>query len=233
MINLENKIYLALKNAITNRRLPPGTKLSEVSLSQKLNASRTPIRSALKGLSYEGLVQIFPNRGAYVAQPTAQEVKEVFEMRILLEEHAVEKACQNINPSEKSLLKLQTFIENEASYYEKNNFNKVLGEVTNFHMEIARFAKNKILIKNIQEMLALSTIYQTFYSDVDTRKPNSPREHKEILSAVLEQNVTLAKQRMAQHIQLIIDRFNFNLMQYPVGSVGDIINEYYGNKIDT
>ncbi len=62
---LENKIYKMLKAAIINRELPPGTKLSEQELADTLNVSRTPIRSALRRLSYEMYVKIIPRRGAY------------------------------------------------------------------------------------------------------------------------------------------------------------------------
>lgn len=223
---LENKIYLTIKKAIVDRELAPGDKLSEESLAQMLHVSRTPIRSALKRLSYERLVQIIPNRGAYVTQPTVKEVKEVFEMRILLEGYAVVKACENIELHAGLLERLEDSIKSEEKAYEKNDFGEVLGHVMNLHVEIASLAQNEMLKNNIQNLIALTNIYLTFYSDINLDKPDSPREHREIMNAIKSKNTDLAKQIMTEHIHAIIGRLNFELIRNP-RNVNDVILKHY------
>lgn len=224
-LNLEKKIYLTIKKAIINRELAPGEKLSEDSLAKVLQVSRTPIRSALKRLSYEGLVQIIPNRGAFVTQPTVKEVKEVFEMRVLLEGYAVEKACQNIHLQEEAINKLEKFIHLEELAYKNSQFDQVLEHVLDFHVEIANLANNDVLKKNIQELIALTNIYSTFYSDINLDEPNSPAEHREIVEAIKKRDAPLAKQIMTKHIEAIQGRLNFDLIK--PRNISEVILKHY------
>lgn len=224
-LNLEKKIYLTIKKAIINRELAPGEKLSEESLAKVLQVSRTPIRSALKRLSYEGLVQIIPNRGAFVTQPTVKEVKEVFEMRVLLEGYAVEKACQNIHLQEEAINKLEKFIHLEELAYKNSQFDQVLEHVLDFHVEIANLANNDVLKKNIQELIALTNIYSTFYSDINLDEPNSPAEHREIVEAIKKRDAPLAKQIMTKHIEAIQGRLNFDLIK--PRNISEVILKHY------
>jgi len=68
--NSENSVYQKLKTAIRKRYIKQGSQLVEVTLAQKLGVSRTPVRSAIKKLEAEGLVNSIPNRGAFVITPT-------------------------------------------------------------------------------------------------------------------------------------------------------------------
>ena len=74
-----------LSTAILSHRIMPGTKLGEDELSEVFSVSRTIIRSALQYLSYERLVTIERNRGAFVAKPDPEEAREVMEARSLVE----------------------------------------------------------------------------------------------------------------------------------------------------
>src|SRR5918994_949804 len=74
-----------LRDAIVDRRLAPGTKLSESEVGTLFEASRTVVRSALQMLSFEGLVRTERNRGAFVANPTPEEARQVFASRRLIE----------------------------------------------------------------------------------------------------------------------------------------------------
>ena len=81
--------YAAIKQAIIEKALAPGTKLPEDTLGGPLGMSRTLIRAALARLAAEGLVDTQPNRGATVAQPSVEEAHSVFEVRRALEAEVV------------------------------------------------------------------------------------------------------------------------------------------------
>ena len=75
--SLEEKVYIELQEAILSEALKKGESLTELSLSEKLGVSRTPVRSALQRLSEVGLVKIVPNRGAVVLGVTKEDILDM------------------------------------------------------------------------------------------------------------------------------------------------------------
>ncbi|MBD8004535.1 GntR family transcriptional regulator [Bacillus norwichensis] len=223
---LENKIYKMLKAAIINRELPPGTKLSEQELADTLNVSRTPIRSALRRLSYEMYVKIIPRRGAFVNQPTLKEVEDVFEMRILLEDFAVMKACQSHAKFKSTIQSLEGMIQKEKEAYASKNIGGVLENVYDFHIEIAKISQNDILINQLRELISLTNIYLTFYSEMDLDEPASPQEHADILEAIKVNDEELARNRMKHHINKVIDRLNFGMLARNDTKLETVLSKY-------
>ncbi|GIN92400.1 GntR family transcriptional regulator [Siminovitchia terrae] len=223
---LESKIYKMLKKAIINRDLVPGTKLSEETLAKTLNVSRTPIRSALQRLSYDMYVKIIPRKGAYVNQPTLTEVEDVFEMRILLEDYAVMKACQNYGKFKSTFENIEKIIRDEINAYKSQKLDDVLDKVFDIHIEIAKLSKNEILINQLRELISLTNIYLTFYSDMKLDNPTSPKEHLDILEAIKVNDVDLARKRMKHHINGIISRLNFEKIEQNYNDVEKILSKY-------
>ena len=82
---LGNQAYQKLKRIILGRQISPGEKLNESELAQGLGISRTPVREAINRLEKEGLVEIIPQRGAFVVQFSAKDVLELFLIRENLE----------------------------------------------------------------------------------------------------------------------------------------------------
>ena len=78
-------VHAYLRECILNGTLPPGTKLSQVSLAAQLGISRTPLREVLRMLQEEGLVEIEPNQRTRVAGLDPQELDDIYASRILLE----------------------------------------------------------------------------------------------------------------------------------------------------
>ena len=79
--------------AVHEHRLAPGTKLNEDEVADVYGVSRTVVRAALQRLSHDGLVELRRNRGAFVAQPSIRDAREVFEARALLEQHVLDHAA--------------------------------------------------------------------------------------------------------------------------------------------
>ena len=92
-------IYERIWMAIVDRSLPPGTKLTEDRLGELFGVSRTRIRQVLFQLAYEGVVTLEPNRGAFVAQPSVRDAREVFEARRVIECSVVARALHTLSPA--------------------------------------------------------------------------------------------------------------------------------------
>src|SRR5215831_8262273 len=98
-------VYDALRQAIVNCLLKPGERLNVYELANKLGVSLTPVRSAIQQLATEGLVEIRPRSGTFVATLTPQDVDETFKIRCALECLAGEEAIHNIAPQQLRRLK--------------------------------------------------------------------------------------------------------------------------------
>jgi DNA-binding GntR family transcriptional regulator len=90
--NLTEQAYQSVKQQLLNGSFPEGSKLTEEYLSSALGISKSPVREALMRLESEGLINIEARRGAYVRKFTAKEVRELYDVRALLEVHAVSTA---------------------------------------------------------------------------------------------------------------------------------------------
>lgn len=86
----------SLRDEILSGAIPSGARLGEAELAGRYAVSRTPIREALSRLAAEGLVEIQPNRGARVATWTAEQLREIFELRLRLEPYAVRQAVPHL-----------------------------------------------------------------------------------------------------------------------------------------
>lgn len=93
-VNATTFVHSYLKALILDLVLPPDTLITEMDVAKATGLSRTPIREALLRLHEERLVEIFPRRGALVPKITARQVRELYELRLLLETHAAESICQ-------------------------------------------------------------------------------------------------------------------------------------------
>ena len=90
------RIVEAITTAIVERRLMPGTKLAEQQIADIFKVSRTLVRQALNQLSRDHLVTLEPARGAFVAQPSVQEARQVFEVRAMIEAAMMRQLCARI-----------------------------------------------------------------------------------------------------------------------------------------
>src|ERR1700676_3325433 len=95
-----DEVYQALRQAIVNYHIKPGERLDVEDLSAKFGVSLTPVRSAIQQLATEGLVEIRPRSGTFVASLTARDVEETFKIRCALECLAGEDAIHRITPQQ-------------------------------------------------------------------------------------------------------------------------------------
>ncbi len=86
------RVYTHIKEAVLDRRYEGGTLLTEGDLADAVGVSRTPVREALLRLEVEGLIKLYPKKGALVLAVSAQEIKDVVETRLLVEEFAARRA---------------------------------------------------------------------------------------------------------------------------------------------
>ncbi|KGX90289.1 GntR family transcriptional regulator [Pontibacillus marinus] len=199
------RVYQSLKEAILFRKVAPGTQLIEKTISEQLNVSRTPIRHALTRLEHEGLVNVVPNRGAFVVQPTTEEIQQAFVMRRELESMAARLAISSI--TEQDLENMKDLIQQERDTYLSHDILNYTGVNKAFHMYLAKKSGNVFLMEYMERILDQINVYLMLY-DVfyDSNMKDSTRfvEHEYIVDA-------LANQDMDRLIHLIDRHMEFSL----------------------
>ena len=91
--SLRGRVFHKIRDDILNGKYKENEELKEVAIGQELGVSRTPVREALRQLELEGLVQIIPNRGAFVTGIQAQDVRDIYMIRARLEGLCARWAC--------------------------------------------------------------------------------------------------------------------------------------------
>ena len=179
---LHDTVVEHIRTFIVEGVLEPGKKLNERELCETLGISRTPLREALKVLAAEGLIEIWPNRGASVSKMSEAELRETFELMSGLEAFSGELACERITPVELAEIKalhyamLACRAQNDLSgYYSRNH---------KIHDKINEAARNSALR---QTYLSINRRLQAlrFRSNFQTQKWDSAiRDHEEMIEAL-------------------------------------------------
>jgi DNA-binding GntR family transcriptional regulator len=202
--NSEDTVYLKIKNAIRKRYIKQGSQLVEGSLAQNLGVSRTPVRSAIRKLEADGLVQSVPNRGAFVITPTLKEIEETFLVRGHLEQMAARLTAQSITPGQIAIL--NELIEKEAIIFEKQDLDEYYLVNDTFHLKIAEFSDNSVLTSYVHTLLDKTRIFLILF-DPFSKLSISPslKDHQKIVEALERHDQEGAIQAVADHIRSSID----------------------------
>lgn len=193
----------SLRSAIADRRLAPGTKLSEAEVGTLFDVSRTVVRSALQMLAFEGLVKIERNRGAFVSNPTPEEAREIFASRRLIEPGIVAAAAARVTAAD--IEDLRNHLREEEFHMTQRGPDARRAEIKasgGFHLKLAMVAGNAILAKFMDELVARSSLVIALYgrSGVSTCGHS---EHGALLEALENREVEKARALMLHHIDHI------------------------------
>lgn len=138
---LADEVVVRLRDAISNGDLQPGERLTETELAEVLDVSRGPIREALSQLELEGLVIKQPNRGAFVAKLSDEDLKEVYSLRLALERLAVQQVV--VDPDPEYLDQMQAVVDEMADCVETGISEQEAAELDiRFHEILCRAANH-------------------------------------------------------------------------------------------
>ena len=192
-----------LRDAIVDRRLAPATKLSEAEVGTLFDVSRTVVRAALQALSFEGLVRIERNRGAFVANPSPEEARQVFDSRRLIEPGLAMAAAQRITPDEVAAFRGR--LSDESRLMGERGPSARRAEIHasgDFHLLLASVAGNAILLRFMEELVARSSLVIALYGRSGASSCGH-NDHAEILSALERGDGEGASQLLLAHIDHI------------------------------
>lgn len=205
-------VYKAIKGKILNCQYEPGQYMSEKEIVEELNTSRTPVREALNILNGQGLVEIIPNKGIQISPLSLKRMKEIYELRRLIEPIAVREAVRYIKS--KDLEYLSNLDENLSSSYQKENITEVFRWGKDIHLYLAELSQNEVLyhmIKMLREESLRGYIYylEKYLSECTEEKRRGverdlSRIHNKIINALKEGNEEKAVNAIVEDIDAMI-----------------------------
>ena len=198
---LRDIVFETLRKAILDGDLKPGERVMEVQLAEKLGVSRTPVREAIRKLELEGLLEMIPRKGAYVADISIKDVLNVLEVRASLEGLAASLAAQRI--TEEEIKSLRKSAEEFEQMNKNNDRDGMVQKDTEFHSVLLNAARNNKLLSIVESLSdyvqRFRVVYFTEYSDAK----NIMDDHRAILDAINERDVEKANRVAQEHIENI------------------------------
>ena len=206
--NAHDEIYERIYVAILEHRLHPGTKLVEERLADIFAVSRARIREVLARLAHEQIVELYPQRGAYVAKPSIEQALDVFEARRLIEPAVVRRLIESLTPDK--LARLRQHQELELDARRRDDKRAVIRLSGEFHSLAAELAGNSALARNMRE-LSMLTCLMIFLYDAPTATSCRADEHSKIIDAIAKRDPVRAERLMLEHLDHIESSMNLSI----------------------
>jgi DNA-binding GntR family transcriptional regulator len=190
----------AITTAIVERRLMPGTKLVEQQIADIFEVSRTVVRQALNQLSRDRLVTLEPSRGAFVATPSIDEARQVFQVRRLIEAGMVRQLAAQI--TDRQVDQLRAHLRDERQAVARSDVSGRTRLLADFHVVLARLLGNEVLAELIADLLSRSQLIALMYQSSHSAE-HSQHEHVDIVDALARRDGRAAARLMEQHIEAV------------------------------
>ncbi len=198
---LERRVYERLRDWIVDGVHPPGSQLVEARIAEELGVSKTPVREALIRLQRDGLVQIEPYRGARVLEPSADDIREVLELRSLLECHIARDLAAR-RPQE-VLDALERCVAESKAALAAGDGQALLDLLTEFSDLMADACGNDRMVKLLGDLRSVLLLIGTSSLRAPGREARSIDEHDAILAAIRSGDADAAAAATAAHIRSI------------------------------
>lgn len=204
--NLANAVYKFIVDMIFSKKIKCGEKIPEEKIVKKLGVSRTPIREALRRLSNEGLVNIYPRRFAEIATFSEEDIRDLGIMRINLDTLAVQLAVENGSNSD--FYQLQELSDQCSQAAKEGDIYRRIKLDSDFHLKLTEIGKNPCLLKFQNELYLKVRLFQVYkYKDID----DSLRKiyhHQQIVDKLFERDKDQVVEVAQKHLAYF---YNINL----------------------
>lgn len=194
----EDPIVESVRDAVAGGRLPAGARLIETDLAAIFSVSRTRVRQALQRLGFVGLVTLEPNRGAFVASPSAEEANAVHAARRLIEAEIIRDATRHCTANDIRALRAHCAEQRDAEARgETVRLLRLLGE---FHLMIAQIGGNPVLAEFMRQLIPRTSLLQALY------QPSGPSscgvdDHMRLLDEMARGDEEAAVRVLGEHLR--------------------------------
>ncbi|MFB5663416.1 GntR family transcriptional regulator [Alteribacillus sp. HJP-4] len=195
-------VYADMKQAIITGVYPSGHRLTEEALTKDWGVSRTPVREALQQLAFDGLVTPL-KRGYMVRTFTKEDLRQVYDLRALLESYAAGQAASY--RTEENLIKMsEANCQYEKALHSQEEEVQTLQKIVKvnriFHDTVIHASKNEHVRDLIDKVVVLPLVYRSFYWFNQVDQLQSYQSHVTIMNAIKARDTDRAKAAMYEHI---------------------------------
>lgn len=194
-----DRVHADIFDAMMDGRIKPGAKLTESSLCTIFQCSRATVRAALAQLAHDRLVELRPNRGAFVWLPSPAETRDVFELRRDLEGILIDRLLR-VDDLPERLTPLRELVEREQAAFESGDRVSWLRLSNAFHVRLAQLTGNEVLAEMMHVLCARSTLIIACY-DTPGSHSCSYGEHARILDLLVARDREGVHAAMHHHLE--------------------------------
>ena len=196
--SLRGRVFQRLRNDILSGRYRENEELKEVAIGEEMGVSRTPVREAFRQLELEGLIQIIPNKGAYVTGITVKDVEDIYMMRSLLEGLCARWAAENITKEQMEEMEENVYLSD--FHASKEHFDQMAELDNRFHEIMYEASHSKMLEHQLKDFhqYVLRVRQKTLSNNVRSKASNE--EHRLIMEAIKNKDGNSAEKLAHQHI---------------------------------
>lgn len=197
---IRGQVYELLKKQICSGEYSPGQWLLEKDLADQFSVSRSPVREALRQLASEGFLVDVPNKGMFVRMLTKKDLEEIFDLRILLENHALYLASQNIQPADALLL--QNCLAQLDAASETGDTKRYAEIDRTFHSLFFQFSGNTLLSETNERLCDRFHPFRLYSLTTSEQQKRSNSEHRQIVQYLIQGKVSQAQAADREHLEL-------------------------------
>ena len=211
--SLRGQVFDKIRSDILKGRYQKGDELVECTIGKEMGVSRTPVREAIRQLELEGLVQLIPNKGAFVTGISASDVRDIYLIRSRLEGLAARMAAEHI--SSEQLAEMEETIVLSDYHVKKEHFEQVCEMDGKFHKLLYAAAGSRILEHTLTDFHQYVQRVRMASITNRIRMHKSNSEHEKILEAIRNKDGDQAEKVAAEHISNTVE----NLKQYDLDRI--------------
>jgi DNA-binding GntR family transcriptional regulator len=194
MTSLADKAYHEIRGLIVSLELAPGAVIDERELIERLEIGRTPVREALRRLSHEGLVEVYPRRGMFVTGVDVRELARLSEVREVLEPEAARLAAERATGTDREALSA-LLAELDAGSSELMDLDERI------HRAVYRAAHNDLLEATLEQYYVLALRIWSIALDRAHELEEAVEAHRTLLEAIQAGDGDRAADTMRAHVQ--------------------------------
>lgn len=217
---LSNWTYDFLREKILNLEIQPGEQIHIEIFTEKLDVSRTPIREAFIKLANEGLIEVRPRVGYFVTDITEEDIRDLFEIREIVEARAANKAASSLTDEE--LVEVKSFIEEGKIAVDNGDLDLYLKYDMKFHNYLQKHIQNKRLTTFMESLNNLTHRERI----ISIRSPENVKEtiieHERIVQALIKRDGDKAAWFMGEHLKRVSDRIIKIMLENKNNGKGEI-----------
>lgn len=188
-----------IERLILGGELPPGAKLTEAVLSERLGVSRGPIREAFRRLEEAGLVRQEKNRGVFVRDIALDEAAEIYDLRAVMDELAGRRLAQAITAEQARALRgIVERMEQAARVDDADAYHLLNLE---FHDRVVEFAGNRKMASMYRKLVKELALARRRNLSEELALPHSAAEHRQILKAIASGDPEVAGRALFEHAE--------------------------------